>query len=120
MSGGAAEAGAVFVGATRYTGPGAWLRLTARWLRLVRAMKRMPGYRYHRVYYEPPFTLGTLGFFATADDLLQFARTEEHRQLMSWVLEERNARGGYIRLYLGETDPPVMWGARASVGEDGR
>lgn len=93
------DAGAVFVGATRYTGPLAWLRLAPRWVRLVRQMKRMPGYLHHRVYYQPPFTLGTLGFFETRDDLLRFARTGEHRDLMEWVLSERNATGGYIRLY---------------------
>lgn len=96
---GMAGADAVFVGATRYTGPLAWLRLAPRWLAMVRQMKRIPGYRYHRVYYEPPFTLGTLGFFATQDDLLRFARTGTHRELMGWVLAPQNASGGYIRIY---------------------
>ena len=44
MSAGAAQhAGAVFVGATRYTGPLAWLRLAPQWLRLVRQMKKTDG-----------------------------------------------------------------------------
>ncbi|GAA1157572.1 hypothetical protein [Ornithinicoccus hortensis] len=94
-----AEAGAVFVGATRYTGPVAWLRLAPHWLRMVREMKRMPGYLDHRVYYEPPFSLGTLGFFATQDDLMRFARTGTHRRLMGWVLDPDHATGGYIRVY---------------------
>lgn len=93
------EADAVFVGATRYTGLRAWMRLAPKWVRLVRQMKRMPGYRSHQVYYQPPFTLGTLGFFATRDDLLRFARSGEHRAVMDWVLHERNATAGYIRLY---------------------
>lgn len=93
------RAGAVFVGATRYTGPLAWARLTPQWVTMVREMRRMPGYLYHRVYYEPPFTLGTLGFFETRDDLMRFARTGTHRQLMGWVLDEANATGGYIRVY---------------------
>lgn len=97
-------AGAVFVGATRYTGPLAWARLAPRWIRLVRQLRRMPGYSHHRVYYSPPFTLGTLGFFETHEDLMRFARTGEHRDLMSWVLGERNARGGYIRVYRSEGD----------------
>lgn len=94
-----AAAGAVFVGATRYTGPLAWMRLAPRWWRLVRQLRRMPGYVGHRVYYEPPFTLGTLGFFATRDDLLRFARTGEHRELMEWVVGGPPATGGYIRIY---------------------
>ncbi|QDO87316.1 hypothetical protein FNH13_02355 [Ornithinimicrobium ciconiae] len=93
------HAGAVFVGATRYTGPLAWLRLAPGWVRMVRQMKTMPGYVYHRVYYEPPFSLGTLGFFETQDDLMRFARTGQHRELMQWVVGERNATGGYIRVF---------------------
>ncbi|MFK5582951.1 MULTISPECIES: monooxygenase family protein [unclassified Serinicoccus] len=99
MNDAARYADAVFVGATRYTGVRAWARLAPRWLRLVRQMKRMPGYLGHQVYYRPPFVLGTLGFFATRDDLLRFARSGEHREVMDWVLQEGNATAGYIRLY---------------------
>jgi hypothetical protein len=95
------DADAVFVGATRYTGPLTWLRLLARWNRMVAQMRRLPGYRAHGVYYEKPWTLGTVGFFATQDDLMSFARTGEHRELMTWVVGEdrRHATGGYIRVY---------------------
>lgn len=98
--GGAPDCAAVFVGATRYTGIGAWLRLAPGWVRMVRQMSRMPGYVHHQVYYERPFTLGTIGFFATEEDLLRFARTGTHRELMQWAVDgTRNATGGYIRLY---------------------
>jgi len=121
VSAGAAQhAGAVFVGATRYTGPLAWLRLAPQWLRLVRQMKRMPGYLHHRVYYEPPFSLGTLGFFETQDDLMRFARTGEHRELMGWVLSERNARGGYIRIYHADPTDGVPHAERTVTGEGHR
>ena len=93
------RAEAVFVGATRYTGPLAWLRLAPQWFAMVKEMRRMRGYLHHRVYYEPPFTLGTLGFFQTRDDLMRFARSGTHRHLMGWVLDEDNATGGYIRVY---------------------
>lgn len=106
---GVLEAGSVFVGATRYTGPLAWLRLTRRWNAMVRQMQRMPGYLHHQVYYERPFTLGTVGYFRSRDDMMRFARTGGHRELMLWVVDGadtrgrggrgRNASGGYIRLY---------------------
>ncbi|MEE6271782.1 hypothetical protein [Georgenia wangjunii] len=100
------EATAVFVGATRYRSPLAWLRLAPRWFAMVRQLKRMPGYVHHQVYYEPPFTLGTIGFFATRDDLLRFSRTGAHRELMGWAVDgTRNATGGYIRLYGSDGTP---------------
>lgn len=99
------DPGAVFVGATRYTSPGAWLRLAPRWRSMVAQMRRMPGYLHHQVYYDPPFTLGTIGYFATREDLLRFARSGVHRELMQWVVDGTdNATGGYIRVYRSEED----------------
>ena len=94
------RAGAVFVGATRYASPLAWARLAPRWRAMVRQMRRMPGYVHHQVYYDPPFTLGTIGWFATREDLMRFARSGVHRELMQWVTDgTENATGGYIRVY---------------------
>jgi hypothetical protein len=98
------RATAMFVGATRYRGPVSVLRLFPKWLRLVRQMKRMRGYRWHRVYWQFPFTLGTIAFFSDRDALLKLARSKAHRELMCWVADAgtRNASGGYIRLYNAE------------------
>ncbi|MFX0539857.1 monooxygenase family protein [Ornithinimicrobium sp. Y1847] len=94
------QAGAIFVGATRYASPWAWLRLAPRWKAMVKGMKQMPGYLHHQVYFDPPFTLGTVGYFATREDLMVFARSEVHRGLMQWVTDgTTNATGGYIRVY---------------------
>ena len=94
------HSGAVFVGATRYTSPLAWIRLAPRWHAMIRDLKEMPGYVHHQVYWDPPFTLGTIGWFATREDLLVFARGEVHRGLMQWVTDgTENATGGYIRVY---------------------
>lgn len=47
-----------------------------------------------------PVHTGTIGYFATEQDLLRFARTGQHRELMQWAVDgTRNATGGYIRLY---------------------
>jgi len=40
-----AQAGAMFVGATRYRGPRSIVTLSRAWFRMVRQMKRMQGYR---------------------------------------------------------------------------
>src|SRR3712207_1605234 len=93
------QASAQFVGATRFAGSRALVGLVRRWLPMVRRMKRSPGYRGHKVWYAFPFTLGTIAFFDTRDDLLQFARSPEHAEIMRWVMRPGNARGGFIRLY---------------------
>jgi hypothetical protein len=100
----AGQANAMFVGATRYAGPGSILLLSRRFFRMVKQMKRMSGYRWHTVYYRFPFTLGTIAFFDDRDALLKFARSKTHRDLMCWITDNgtRNASGGYIRLYNAE------------------
>lgn len=101
-----ATATAMFVGATRYSGLRSILLLGPRWMRMVRQMKRMAGYRWHRIYWQFPLTLGTIAFFDTMDDLLLFARSTEHRDLMCWVTDHgtTNATGGWIRLYDARPD----------------
>lgn len=95
-----ARAGVMFVGGTRYTSPGAWLRHAGRYRTMIGEMKRMKGYRGHRTYWQPPFTLGTIAWFDTMDDLMRFARTGTHRELMDWVVDgTKNATGGWIRVY---------------------
>jgi hypothetical protein len=96
-----AQATAMFVGATRYTGPRSMLRTIRTWGPMIRQMKRMSGYRWHTVYYRFPFTLGTIAFFADRDAMLRFARSRHHRDLMCWLTDEgaHNATAGFIRLY---------------------
>jgi hypothetical protein len=99
-----ARATAMFVGATRYRGLRSIIVLSLTWFRMVRQMTRMDGYRWHTVYWHPPFTLGTIAFFADRDSMLAFARSRFHRQLMCWVTDHgtRNATGGYIRIYTAD------------------
>jgi hypothetical protein len=90
----------MFVGATRYTGPLAWLALARTWYPMVAKMQRLRGFRWYAVYWSAPFTLGTLAFFSGRDELLAFARMPEHRDLMRWITDgERWGTGGYIRLH---------------------
>jgi hypothetical protein len=93
------QANALFAGGTRFATPWAFVALYRRWAPMVRRMKRMPGYRGHYVWYRFPFTLGTIAFFEDRTALLKFARTKEHGELMRWVMEPGNARGGFIRLH---------------------
>ncbi|UFS59102.1 hypothetical protein [Subtercola endophyticus] len=99
------DATAMFVGATKYRGPRALLTLSRTWYPMVARLQTLHGYVWHTVYWQPPFTLGTLAFFATRDDLLAFARLPAHRALMQWITRDtKNGTGGYIRLH---TAPPV-------------
>ncbi|ADG74042.1 hypothetical protein Cfla_1138 [Cellulomonas flavigena DSM 20109] len=99
-------AGAMFLGATRYRGPHAWAVLSREWSPMVADMRRMRGYVWHRVYWAPPFTLGTLAFFADRDALLAFARHPAHRRLMTWITRDRrHGTGGYIRVHVAEPAP---------------
>jgi hypothetical protein len=93
------QATAQFVGGTRFAGPRALVGLLRRWQPMVRRLKRSPGYRGHQVWYRFPFTLGTVAFFADRESLLSFARCPEHAEIMRWVMEPGNARGGFIRFY---------------------
>jgi hypothetical protein len=100
-----AQATAMFVGATRYRSPRSVLAQTADYIRMVRDMKRMRGYLWHKVYWQFPLTLGTIAFFTDKDAMLRFARSRYHRKLMVWVTDgTRNATGGFIRLYAAEPD----------------
>lgn len=99
-----AQAGVMFLGATRCRGPLALARLLPGWLAMVRDLKRIRGYCWHHVYWQPPFTLGTIAFFTDREAMLRFARTRQHRALVSWVTDgRRNATAGFIRLYTAES-----------------
>ena len=98
------QATAMFVGATRYSGPFAMLTTMVRWRPMVRDMKRMRGYRWHTIYWQFPFTLGTIAFFEDRDAMLRFARSRHHRWFMDWVVDgDKNASAGFIRLYNAES-----------------
>ena len=110
------DAHAMFIGATRYRGLRSWLVLSREWFPMVAKMRRMSGYLWHAVYWEAPFTLGTLAFFETRDDLLVFARLPEHRRLMQWITRgTRNGTGGYIRLHVA-AEPGGAAGGGDRVG----
>lgn len=98
------QATAMFIGATRYSGPLAMLHTIRTWVPMVRQMKRMSGYRWHTVYYRFPYTLGTIAFFADQDAMLKFARSRHHRDLMCWLTDEgaNNATAGFIRLFTAQ------------------
>jgi hypothetical protein len=109
---------ALFIGATRYRGPLAMLRLVPRWVRFRRDLRRFRGYRWHRIYWQFPYTLGTIAVFADRDAMLRFARSRHHRALMQWVTDgDRNATGGFIRLH---TADPVGYSAGVWRVEDQR
>ena len=98
------RATAMFIGATRYSGPLAMLHTIRAWFPMVRQMKRMAGYRWHTVYYQFPYTIGTIAFFSDQDAMLKFARSRHHRDLMCWLTDSGagNATAGFIRLFTAQ------------------
>lgn len=97
---GLADAGAMFVGATRFRGPISVAIQSRTWFPMVRRMRQLPGFRWLGIYWTPPFTLGTIAFFRSTDDMLVFARIPEHRHLMRWIVQGgKYGRGGWIRMH---------------------
>lgn len=97
------QAECMFVGATCYSGPLAIFTLQFTWWRMVRQMKKMPGFKWYKFYWEPPFTLGTIAMFESRDAMLRFARGKDHRKLMQWIVEGgKHGKGGYIRIFEAE------------------
>lgn len=100
-----ARAEAVFLGANRYRNPLVMVGQLRRWPRLAKALRRAPGYLWHRSYYEFPDRIGLFVAFASRDDLMRFARTPEHVEIMEWLVGEGEtspARGGFIRILSAE------------------
>ncbi|WP_211233347.1 antibiotic biosynthesis monooxygenase family protein [Brevibacterium album] len=115
-----ARAEAFFLGMNRYRSPAAMLRQVRRWSAVARALKRHPGYLWHRSYLELPDGIGLMVAFADRDSLLAFARTPEHHEIMKWLVgggAKAPARGGFIRI-LGAEE----WGYTNGEfrAEDGR
>ena len=114
------DTASMFVGATRYTSPLAWAVTGRIWGQMTGKMRRMPDYCWHGIYWEAPWTLGTLANFSTRDALLRFARMPEHRHLMQWIVKDtKNANAGFIRLFASEEE---LAGVEGSAGHevDGR
>jgi hypothetical protein len=119
------RANAVFVGATRYSGPRALLAHWPKWIKLRRRLRQAPGFCGHYVYYKFPLTFGQVVLFEDMDQMLRFARNKLHRELMSWVSQPdgRNANAGFIRLYdarPGGSYANGAWSAEGAAGYDER
>lgn len=100
------QAGSLFIGATKYNSPKDWITVARSFRPMVKRMKSMPGYCWHTIYYEWPFTLGTIAMFETRQDMLTIARSPEHRALVRWVSDGNtdHATAGYIRLFSADED----------------
>ncbi|MFC4554573.1 DUF4188 domain-containing protein [Georgenia faecalis] len=111
------QAQAMFVSGTRLSSPRAWLRHARAHAALAARMRTAPGYRGHRRYWQPPATLGTIGWFATEEDLLRFARTGAHRGLADWAAGRSAATGSWVRVYAAETSGYTngVWRAEGDV-----
>jgi hypothetical protein len=122
------QANAVFIGASEYTGLRALLVHWPKWIRLRRRLTNAPGFCGLYVYYKFPFTFGQVVLFESMDQMLRFARSKLHRELMAWITEHdgekgRNANAGFIRLYEavpGASYANGAWSADGAAGYDER
>ena len=90
----------MFVGATKYKSPLSWIRLARRYKLMIKDLRVEEGYCWHRTFYIPPFTLGTIAAFKDKDSLLKFARSKSHHNLIKWLMASGSlADGGFIRIY---------------------
>ncbi|PPG33294.1 hypothetical protein [Pseudoclavibacter sp. RFBB5] len=112
------DTASMFVGATRYTTPFAWAVTGRIWGQMTGKMRRMPDYCWHGIYWEAPWTLGTLASFSTRDALIRFARMPEHRHLMQWIVKDtKNADAGFIRLFASEEELASVEGGATQAAD---
>lgn len=99
-----ARATSFFLGCNRYRTPLSMLGQLTQWPPVARALRKHPGYLWHRSYYQFPFGIGLMVGFRDRESLLDFARTPEHRKIMDWLVggEKTPAKGGFIRLLTAE------------------
>ncbi|QGU07947.1 hypothetical protein COCCU_10140 [Corynebacterium occultum] len=96
-----AKAECFFLGCNRYTSPLRMLGQLRQWPPVARALKKHPGYLWHRSYYQFPLGIGLMVGFQDRDSLMDFARTPAHRKIMTWLVgggDKAPAKGGFIRI----------------------
>ncbi|MDZ5078802.1 hypothetical protein [Nesterenkonia sp. HG001] len=110
-----ARTGALFLGCNEYRSPKAFAEQLITWAPLGRALKRAPGYLWHRSYYEFPLRIGLVVSFESRESLMEFAKMPEHQAIMHWLVgtsPETGTRsadpakapvvGGFIRILEAE------------------
>lgn len=114
------QGNALFLGCNEYKSVWVMADQVRRWAKLARALKRVPGYLWHRSYYEFPKRIGLVVVFQSREDLMRFARTQEHHEIMHWLVgkgDNSPAKGGFIRIHEANE-----WGYSNGIfrAEDGR
>lgn len=116
------QGNALFLGCNEYRSVLAMAEQLRRWPKLVAALKRAPGYLWHRSYYEFPKRIGLVVVFQSRDDLMRFARTQEHHEIMHWLVgkgDQSPAKGGFIRIYQADESGYTNGIFRAEDGRTG-
>ena len=92
-----ARAQVMFISSTRLTlkgfltgGPLVW--------KMMRRLKRTPGFVCQKGTYRFPLTTGSITFFDSLDALEDFARSPEHRAIARWGMVPGRIRSGFIRV----------------------
>ncbi|MEH0059673.1 hypothetical protein [Auritidibacter ignavus] len=77
------------------------------WPPLGRRLRNAPGYLWHRSYFEFPLRIGLVVAFESRSALMEFAKTDEHRAIMHWLVGTDEHSG---HLPSGPTANPVVGG----------
>jgi phenylacetate-CoA ligase len=116
----AARAGAIFYGGTQYSGVRSMIGLFRHWRRVRKTMMRSDGYLGHHIWYRFPFTFGTVSFFESQRQLMEFPRAGQHQRAEHWMYLPGVAEGAFFRLL---TPGPAgythgIWSADGSADPD--
>ena len=92
-----ARAQVLFISKTRLTlkgfltgGPLVW--------KMMRRLKKTPGFVFHKGLFKFPLTTGAIAFFESFESLQEFARSPEHLALVKWGTVPGRVRSGFIRI----------------------
>jgi len=113
-----AQAEYVFFGGTRYSGMRAMIKLAFVWARLAKAMRAAHGYSGHYLWYRFPYTIGNFSFWATWDDMMAFARSDEHRKAMAWLAKPNVGKASFVRFLKAAPDGHTLGEWRAEPDPD--
>lgn len=122
-----AQAGVMLTAGHRFASVREVARAAPAWRRVLLDVRRSPGYAGHRVYVEPPRTLGLVAWFDSVDAVTQLLGASAH----AWFFdpdtggdrESGEGRRGFVRLFAADASgySNGVWRAEAPVmGLEGR
>lgn len=105
----------MFLGQNEYRSLKDLLTQLRLWPPLAKRLRQAPGYLWHRSYFQFPLRIGLVVAFTSRESLMEFAKTDEHRAIMHWLVgtdqhsgsqpadpDATPVLGGFIRILQAE------------------